>query len=226
VQALSLKEEIMSTRKTNASKNASSTSPGRAPRKVIKGRKARTLSTAAADLFGSVQHGTRRVDVAKYLTPGAAVLASGAVAALGYVFKDQIGDIVVEALKGVSARSMKITKAAGKGFDVTRDEAMDAVERMSDQMSMKSLLRHAGLQRKSVVGAILGPAIGVACGIVAGSALTYFFGPKLLEQLGDKGASANPSMSTHDSDDHATSASSSSEVERPRPNGGMHGGIS
>jgi hypothetical protein len=209
----------MSTRKTIASKVAS-VSPITTPPKSRHGRKARSIPRAAAQMLGGKgRRAGRGFDFPKYATPGAAVLASSALAALGYAFKDQIGEMMAQAL-GAS------TKSGRKAVDITRDRAMDAVEMVSEKVSLESLLRFAGLQKKSTLASILGPAIGVACGVVAGSALTYFFGPKLLEQLKDDtmhGASA-----TGDSTDDQAAATSTSDgsSERVRANDGMHRGIS
>jgi hypothetical protein len=123
---------------------------------------------------------------AEYMAPGAIVLASGAIAAMGYVFKNQIGGIILDALKTAAKRGTK----AAMAVEEKRDEAMDAVEKLTDHLSVDSILRFAGLQRRSTIASIVGPAIGVGCGVIAGATLSYFFGPKILEQLKEVGAAA------------------------------------
>jgi hypothetical protein len=206
-----IRRNIMPTRKTIASKVASA-SPLKTPRKSRRGSKARSIPHAAAQALGGARRSVARgFDFPKYVTPGAAVLASGALAAVGYAFKDQIGEMMAHALTASA-------KSGRKAVDVTRDRAMDAVETISEKVSLESLLRLAGLQKKSTLASILGPAIGVACGLVAGSALTYFFGPKLLEQLKEEAEHGSAT-----SGDEAPSAmpASESSPDRARANGGM-----
>ena len=50
--------------------------------------------------------------------------------------------------------------------------------------SFERLLDLAGLERRTTFMAIVGPAVGAACGFVAGSLPTHFFGAKLLESIG------------------------------------------
>jgi hypothetical protein len=211
----------MRTRKSTSSKAAAIPAVS-TPSTSRKGKKARAKSGLASEVLGAARQGYRSFEPSKLIAPGAAVLASGAMAALGYVFKEQLGDVIVEALKATTKGGGKAVAVTSKAFDATRDEAMDAVERLSEKVSLESLLRYAGLQRKSTITSILGPAIGVACGIVAGSALTYFFGPKLLEQLNDKGISSAAATMDHQSEPEPAPS-----VTSPlRANGDLRGGIS
>jgi hypothetical protein len=202
----------MPTRKTIASKVASA-SPLTTPSKSRRGRKGSVSRSVAEALGGKGRHASRGFEFPKYAAPGAAVLASGALAAVGYAFKDQISEMLVQALAASA-------KGGRKAVDATRDTAMDAVDMVSERVSLDALLRFAGLQKKSTITSILGPAIGVACGVVAGSALTYFFGPKLLEQFKEESSAMSSSS------DEPPAAATETPADGVRANGGLHGGIS
>jgi len=137
----------------------------------------------------------RGFDVAKYVGPGAALLTTGALATAGYVLREHLADVLANALKTTTSRG-------SKAVDAARDGVFDAVEKVADSLSVDALLRRAGLQRTSTLGSIAGPAIGVACGFVAGAALTHLFGRQLLEQL----MGASPSDSHDDPTDESPSA--------------------
>jgi hypothetical protein len=217
----------MPTRKAVVSKVASEGSPAKTGSKTRKAQRSRSVTRMAAEtLGGGGRRGASGVDFTKLLAPGAAVLASGAIAAVGYAFKEQLAEIAVQAL----AASAKQGRRAAKAVDTTRDQAMDVAERLSDRisdkLSLESLLNLAGLQKRSTISAVLGPAIGVACGIVAGSALTYFLGPKLFEQMKNVASSVSTDRSEADHDDGHDEPAVTETADRVRANGGMHGGIS
>lgn len=217
----------MATRKTTASKATSAMPTIQKATKSRRGKKARSVTRAAADMMGkATRKGSRGFDVGSYIAPGAAVLASGALAAAGYIFKEQLGDVMVDVLKVATKQGTKAAYATSKVMDATRDQAMDAVEKISDKVSVDAILRYAGLQRRSTVMSIVGPAIGVTCGVVAGAALTYFFGPQIFGQLKAATESAStPDTASHDDEDHVTSTSSAVGEVRSA-NGGLHRGIS
>ncbi len=124
----------------------------------------------------------RRVAASAYAAPGAALLATGVLAAAGYALREKLGAVVTDALK-VSAREAATVARATSGYaDDARDHARAAVDRV---------LHAAGLEQRRPVAAILAPAMGVACGLVAGAVLSYFFAPKLLELLGMGGTPGN-----------------------------------
>src|ERR1700722_6790778 len=98
----------MTTRKTKTLKSA----PKRAsvnPPKARKARAVRTVARRAAEALRKPQRGeVAGFDFTKYVAPGAAVLASGLLAAAGYVFKGEIGDVVADALKVASHGGTKV----------------------------------------------------------------------------------------------------------------------
>jgi hypothetical protein len=197
----------MTTRKTKTLKSA----PKRAhvnPPKARKTRAVRTVARRAAEVLRKPQRGeVAGFDFTKYVAPGAAVLASGILAAAGYAFKGEIGDVVIDALK-----------AAAQGGAKARNQSMDVVEKLSDLVSLDSLLRHAGLRRRSTFLSIAAPAVGVACGFVAGSALTYLFiGQKPVQPL-DRESGDEQHLDATPSDSASTPAD--------RANGGLHSAIS
>lgn len=216
----------MATRKNTASKTVSL--PSATQTKARAGRAVRGAKRAVSEAVGHTRRGSRGgFDFTNLVAPGAAVLASGALAAAGYAFKEQIGDILVDVLKTATKQGTKAAVVTSKAMDAARDQAMDTVEKVSDKVSLDSFLRYAGLQRRSSVMSVVGPAIGVACGFLAGSALTYFFGPKLLEQLKDKNLPANDTdVKEEGTEDSETAQSSSGTTERANVNGGFHRGIS
>jgi hypothetical protein len=212
----------MATRKSKAaSKAASPVSTATTPSSTRTRRRARATSRAAAETSGSVRRtGRPATNLFKYVTPGVAALASTAVAAIGYVFKDQVGNVAADVVRSAAKRGRH-------AMDATRDQAGHAVDKFADELSWDTLLRHAGLQRRSMLSAIVGPAIGVACGVVAGSMLTFFYGPKLLDHFADKKVATSSDAPVPDETaPRATAPSADGGVERMRPNGGLHGGVS
>jgi hypothetical protein len=161
----------MATRKSNASR----TVPTRAPT-APKSRKSRSARS-------------RSFDATKLVGPGAALLVTGALTAAGYVLRQQLADVLTSVLKTATTEGAKAVAGTSKVAGSARDDAMDAVERITDTISVASLLGHAGLQRRGMWMSIVGPTVGVMCGFVAGAAVTHFFGPQLLELAG---ASASP----------------------------------
>jgi hypothetical protein len=115
-------------------------------------------------------------------------MASGILAAAAYVFKSKLGDMVAEVLK-------KATHEASSAAGATSDVVGEA--RAHARASLDHLLEIAGLERRKPFLSILGPAIGVACGFVAGALVTYFFGPMVLEQFGIGGAPVNDVDDSH-----------------------------
>ena len=216
----------MATRKNTASK-ITTMPPITTPSRSKRSKRSTASSRIAAEVLGKSRGSRRRgFDASSYITPGVAVLASGALAAAGYVFKDQIGDVMVDVLKAAAKRGSKVAVATSKAVDVTRDHAMEAVEKISDNISMDTLLRYAGLQRRSTVMSIVGPAIGVACGFVAGSAIAYFFGPKLLAQLGISGDETSDVTGQSRTEEPVTASSSTASPDEIRNNsGGLHRGV-
>jgi len=220
----------MTARKTNVSKAATKLSTNPSP-KTRKGRASRT-ARSTADALGSARRGTRdgfdiaSLDLARFVTPGVAVLASGALAAAGYLFKDQIGEIAIDVLKVAAKNGSKAAHAASKAVDATREESMDIVDGISGKISLDSLLRYAGLRQRSTFRSIVGPAVGITVGFMAGSALTYFFAQRgVLESKIETtvtGASKDEGSEEHDSAGAAPSATS----EVTHTNGGLRRGIS
>ena len=171
----------MASRDQSPSKTPPTTTVGRTTKPRRRARPARVASTASDSGGGR--------GAARYAGPAAAVLATGLLAAAGYVFKDRLGDIAAEVLK-------RATHEASKVAGATSDLASDA--RAQAGASLDRLLELAGLERRKPFLSILGPAVGVACGFVAGALLTYFFAPRLLEHLGIHGAPENDVDGLHD----------------------------
>jgi hypothetical protein len=191
--------------------------------KSRKGRTARRSNTTKPERTTHTS-GRNRFNVTDYAMPGAAVLATGALATAGYMLKAQLAELLGGVVKVAAKNGIK---AAG-AVDTARDQAMNAVERVSDVVSVDALLRYAGLQRRSTFGAIALPAIGVGLGFVAGSALTYFFGPRLLEQIKTEAHAFTSDMKKDEPtlEPDASDGASSNSADGPRPNGSLHRGIS
>jgi hypothetical protein len=207
----------MATRKPKAApKKESTVSTTATPPSARIRRRAR--ARVASAISGSTRRaGKPAIDLNRYVTPGVAALASTAIAAIGYVFRDQIGDTANDTLRSA-------TKSGRHAYNATREQAMHAVDAVANELSWDTLLRHAGLQRRSMVTAVVGPAIGVACGIVAGSALTFFYGPKLLDHFSEKkGVASRDASAVGESAVQESQPPSEGTTERARPNGGMHG---
>jgi hypothetical protein len=134
---------------------------------------------------------------------------------------------MINVLKTAAKQGTKAAAMSGKAFDNASDTAMNAVEKVADTVSIDSFLRYAGLQRRSTLMSVMSPAIGALCGFVAGSAVTYFFGPKLLEQLNlkDEGAGAHDDVDSHEQPMSSTGTGSSMQDETSM-NSGLHRGMS
>jgi hypothetical protein len=145
---------------------------------------------------------------------------SGAVAAAGYLFRDQLGEVLAESLATA-------TKKGSQMVDRTREQTMDVVEKATDALSLDSILRQVGLQRRSTLMTIVGPAVGAACGFALGSALTFVFAPKVLAAVTE----AHAHLTGKDVDVAAESTgpgTPGADASRPeaqgdaRANGGLH----
>ncbi len=99
-------------------------------------------------------------DLTAYLAPGAAVLGSGLLTAVGVVLRKQLGHLLETAIEG----------ARSQGGTVV------------DQLDVGKLLSLVGLQRTSR-GPLVGMGIGAAAGMLAGSALTLWLGPMIKEAM-------------------------------------------
>jgi hypothetical protein len=211
----------MPARHTAQSKTASSVSSSRKP---AKGRASRRTSGIKSTVLEAVRgRGGRGFDALKYAAPAAALIASTAVAAASYAFKDQIGEVLLAAVKSATARMSGATSAASHAMEAARETTMSAAHRASDQVSVDSLLRHAGLERRSTLRAVMGPAVGVAVGLVAGSVLTHLFGDTILEQFKSL-TSAEPVQKIDQGEtDHASTPATTSEEARPN---GLQRGLS
>ena len=167
--------------------NGSAGGPARsvAPPKASGRRRTRRAKPHAA-------HAGRRQPVSfdpmKYAVPGAA-LATGMLAVAGYMIRDRVADVLQDLAIGAKSRAASAAVATGKLAGGVGQQAMHAVDKLTDQLSFDALLKHAGLARRNTLMSFVAPALGVACGFVAGSVVTYFFGPKLIEQM--KAAVAN-----------------------------------
>jgi len=219
----------MATRKNNSSKTASTASTA-TPSSARKSRARRSSSRVGKDSTASASRvASRGFDVAKYIGPGAAVLATGALAAAGYVVRDHLAEVVLATLKSATKSGIKAATITTKAFEGATDGAMNAAERVSDTVSMDSLLRYAGLQRRSPVLSVVSPAIGVLCGFIAGSAATYFFGPKLLERFKqEESEHSDESDAKADSVRQPTRSAQDGTpgVDQAPANGGLHGRMS
>jgi len=151
----------MTTRKQDTS-NASSTVS------ATNGTKARKRVAASPANRGR----GRGRNVAAYAVPAAGVIATGVVGAAGYFFRRSL----LHALKSATHETMTAARATTDLAAGAREQAME---------SAQALLHHLGLQRRtSSLMSVAGPALGVACGFIAGGVLTYFFAPTLLGKLG------------------------------------------
>jgi hypothetical protein len=224
----------MTARKTNVSKAPTKLSTNISP----KTRKARASRTArnAANVVSSARRAAPSgfdlagLDFARFVTPGLAVLASGALATAGYLFRDQIGELAVDALKVAAKNGSTAAHAASKAVDATRHESAEIVDAISSKISIDSLLRHAGLRHRrtfgSVVGSVVGPAVGVTVGFVAGAALTYFFARRGSEKANSETATTDTSSENHSEGDDSTVAAPPAANEVTHTNGGVRRGIS
>jgi hypothetical protein len=100
---------------------------------------------------------------AQYALSGAAVLGSGLLATAGILFRDQLGSIMISAARNVMAGGVMAGHAASKELELER------------------LLSHVGLQRRRMPA--LGAGLGVLAGVVAGSALAMWLGPRVRAAL-------------------------------------------
>jgi hypothetical protein len=91
------------------------------------------------------------------------------------MFKKKLGDMLGEMLAGATHEASKAGRATAHLAGDAREQGLASLERV---------LELAGLERRSPLMGILGPAVGAACGFVAGSLVTHFFGAKLLESIG------------------------------------------
>lgn len=210
----------MPARHTAQSKTAASVSSSRKP---AKSRKTRRTSGIKATVLEAVRGRTGRgFDASKYAAPAAALLASTAVAGLSYAFKEQIGDILLAAMKGATTRMNGAASTASHALDAAREQTMNVAHRASDQVSVDSLLRHAGLERRSTLRMVMGPAMGVAVGLVAGSVLTRLFGDTIVEQFKSL-TSAEPTEKLDYVDAEHEETSTAGTPEEARPNGLQRG---
>jgi hypothetical protein len=108
--------------------------------------------------------------------PGAAVLATGLLGTAGYLFRRGL----LQALGSATEDTM------------TAMRAMAEVAGRQVKGSGEDVLHRIGLEhRPSFFRSVAGPALGVACGFIAGAVLTHFFAPAVLAQLGLGGTPAN-----------------------------------
>jgi hypothetical protein len=211
----------MTTRKNNTSKStpklSTTTSPKTQPARRSRGAR------GASEGFDLAS-----VDFSKMVTPGVALLASGALAAAGYLFKNEIGELAVDVLRAAAKGGTKAAHAASKAVDATRDESKDVVNGIADKISIESLLGYAGLQQRSTTRAIVGPAVGIAVGFAAGSALTYFFGQRAIELLKHATATTTtaPAMDDHAADQESDVAKTAGGSDGAHVNGGLRRGPS
>ena len=211
----------MTTRKNSTSKStpklSTTTSPKTQPARRSRGAR------AASEGFDLAS-----VDFSKMVTPGVALLASGALAAAGYLFKNQIGEIAVDVLRAATKGGSRAAHAASKAVDATREESKDVVNGIADKISIESLLGYAGLQQRSTARTIVGPAVGVAVGFAAGSALTYFFGQRAIELLKHATTTATiaPPTDDHAGDRDGDAARTATGADGSHVNGGLRRGPS
>jgi len=205
----------MATRKRTAANSTPAPSVPSEPKARI-ARKARPTSHATPRVRTVAARG---FDAATYLGPGAALLTTGVVAAAGYVLREQLAGVLSTALKSATVNG-------SKAVDAARGGAHDAVEKMTEALSLDTLLRRAGLQRRSNWSSISGPAIGAICGFAVGSIVTHLFGRQLIDQL--MGASETPSDAPTASIDETGGArsSASSVVDEMQTGGNAHRGVS
>jgi hypothetical protein len=191
---------------------------------MTKKRSSRKRKTQAASSPRSSARASSRLSFSKYLAPGAAVLAVGALSAAGYVLREQLGEVIALGMAKAATQGTKMTASASKAVHATREQAEDVMHKASDVLSIDALLRAAGLQRRNPVMSVLGPAAGALCGLVAGSALTFFFAPKLLAQITDKGATA-AAPEAEEEPSHDAVISPASGPADSTVNGGFHRGV-
>ncbi len=116
----------------------------------------------------------------------AALFTTGLLGTAGYLFRRS----VLHALKSATAETVKAIRA-------TSELAADA--RQQVRASSDQFLHGIGLDpRASLLRSVAGPAVGVACGFIAGAVLTYFFAPQLLAQIGIVGTAENDVKTTVD----------------------------
>jgi hypothetical protein len=152
----------MPTRKTKKTLGTTATKTvGRAKKKVHAASTRATAKTATK---------TVEAFAAQYAVPGAAVLASGVLAAAGFLMRDQLGHALLSAARSVVSGGLGARHAAAKELELER------------------LLAHVGLQKRRTP--VLGAGLGVLAGMVAGTALVMWLGPMVRDAMADEGPSA------------------------------------
>jgi len=118
-------------------------------------------------------------ELAMRAMPGAAALATGLVGVAGYVFRNYL----LDALKVGTNETANAARAVSALAAGARGQAGESLERV---------LLGVGLERRrSLLRSFAGPSLGAVCGFAAGAALTYFFGPQLLDRFGLGGTPGN-----------------------------------
>jgi hypothetical protein len=208
----------MPTRKSVKSKIADSLPAANHPRRSRKGAKSSSpVATHPATFKGS----RRGVDLSRLIAPAAAAVASGALAATGYAFREKLGDALVDALAFAAKKGANVSVAAGKAAEETADHARAAATKASEATSIDALLRYAGLEKANPARSIVGPAVGAALGLAVGAALTFFWAPKLLSQFKRDDATNSDVPDTHE-----PPTSGEASPEDTRSSSKLHHGIS
>jgi hypothetical protein len=208
----------MSDRKNTTSRTTKST-----PAKAPKARTKRRTAQRTPNLLEAARKTGRDFDVSDYVRPASAILATGALAAAGYLFRGELGELLVDAVRTATAGGKTAAAATTRATDLARTTARDVATAVSTGVSLDSILHYAGLQRRSTMRSIIGPAAGMLCGVVVGSVVTHFFGDTLLAQLRGQAVDNTNNIGEGVSGGTETGAETDSamSVDQVRPNGGV-----
>ena len=190
----------MNTPKKDPQRTTSTREAGTSPRSRGRARAGRATSPSAGRVHAEPS------GVASFAVPGVALLATSFVAAAGYMVRQRLGNLVTDALQVAVHEATRASRAGSEYADEAREGVRNAVER---------ILHAAGLEHRRPVASALLPVVGVACGFVAGAVLTYFYAPRILEQLGLDHAPANDAKATEPNPDPAPA-----RTDGMRANGG------
>jgi hypothetical protein len=197
------------------------TKPMPSKTKAPKARTRRRTAQRTPDVFTAVRSAGRGFDVSDYVRPASAVLATGALAAAGYFFRGELGELLVDAVRTATAGGKTAAAATTRATDLARSKARDVAAAVSDGISLDSILHHAGLERRSTMRSIMGPAAGMLCGVVVGSVVTHLFGDALLSQLRSRASAVVENTDGSDGIATATETESALPADQARPNGGV-----
>ena len=130
-------------------------------KKTIRTAAKTTVGQAKKKLGALPRHSTAKTanGFAHYAVPGAALLGSGLLATAGILLRDQLGRSMLSAARNVASGGVVAGHAASRELDLER------------------LLSHVGLQRRRMP--VLGAGLGVLAGVVAGTALAMWLGPRV-----------------------------------------------